>query len=200
MSGFDNEFNPEDVNRLMQARRTVKPPQFDERVIDRPIIEQILENANWAPTHGLRQPWRFKVYSGTARRHLSDLLPQLYLNSTPEEKRKPGKAEKLAANPLKASHVIALIMSPDISGKIPEIEDVEAVACAVQNMQLSARAYGIGSFWSTGAIIYESAARDIVGLAGEDQLLGFLYLGYPKHFFPPGAREPISDRVEWVDG
>jgi len=199
MSGDEQKFNPEEANLLIRSRRTVKPPQYDGRVIDREIVAEILENANWAPTHGLRRPWRFKIYSGVALKRLSDFLPQLYLDTTPEEKRKAGKTEKLAANPLAASHVIAIIMNPDVSGKIPEVEDIEAVACAVQNMQLSARAYGIGSFWSTGAMTYAAGARDFFELEADDQYLGLLYLGYPKHFFPPGAREPVSDRVEWID-
>ena len=198
MSASNAEFNPEEVNRLIRGRRTVKPPQYDGREIDRAIVEDILENANWAPCHGLRQPWRFKVYSGKGLERLSAFLPKLYLEATEEAKRKPGKTEKLAANPLAASHAIALFVHPDASGKIPEIEDIEAVACAVQNMQLSARSYGVGSFWSTGAMTYADSARDFFGLEGDDRYLGLLYLGYPKHFFPPGAREPMADRVEWI--
>ena len=47
---------------------------------DSSIIEQILENAKWAPTHGLNEPWRFVVFSGNSRQQLSDFLTGWYIS------------------------------------------------------------------------------------------------------------------------
>ncbi|WP_157887063.1 hypothetical protein [Hymenobacter sp. PAMC 26628] len=44
---------------------------------------------------------------------------------------------------------------------LPEIAEVEALACAVQNLALSAHAYGLGSFWSSGGVAYTEAAKAI---------------------------------------
>lgn len=59
------KFNPEEVTKIIRGRRSQFPAQFKENdpVADS-IIEEILENANWAPTHKLTQPWRFIVYTG----------------------------------------------------------------------------------------------------------------------------------------
>ena len=48
-----------------------------------------------------------------------------------------------------SSAIIAVSMKRDVTEKIPEIEEIEAVACAIQNMLLTATAYGLGTFWSS---------------------------------------------------
>ena len=47
-------------------------------------IEQILENANWAPNHKKTEPWRFKVFRGAALERLSDYLGEWYRANTAE--------------------------------------------------------------------------------------------------------------------
>src|ERR1700694_5931534 len=44
---------------LLQGRRSVR--QFQDRAVDRALIEQILEAARWAPSPHGRQPWRFVI-------------------------------------------------------------------------------------------------------------------------------------------
>src|SRR5450759_1599175 len=44
---------------LLQGRRSVR--QFQDRAVDRALVEQILEAARWAPSPHGRQPWRFVV-------------------------------------------------------------------------------------------------------------------------------------------
>ena len=56
------------ITELIRHRRTVKPidnagsSNYSEREITRETIELLTANANWAPTHGLTEPWRFCVY------------------------------------------------------------------------------------------------------------------------------------------
>ena len=58
-------FNVEEVNKIIRGRRSMFVAQFKENdPVDDAIIEEMLENANWAPTHKLTQPWRFIVYTG----------------------------------------------------------------------------------------------------------------------------------------
>lgn len=45
---------------------------------------------------------------------------------------------------------------------IPEVEDIEAVACAVQNMYLSVTAYGLGGYWTTGGVTYKEEAKSFL--------------------------------------
>jgi nitroreductase len=65
-------FDPELINGLMRQRRSLYQQQYSEDIIDDRIVDQILENANWAPTHKLTEPWRFVVFKGDGRRKLAE--------------------------------------------------------------------------------------------------------------------------------
>lgn len=53
------------VSELIAKRRSIFPRDFTGEAVPREVIEQMLEAANWAPTHKKTQPWRFVVL-GTA--------------------------------------------------------------------------------------------------------------------------------------
>ena len=89
-------------------------------------------------------------------------------------------------------------MKRDERDKIPEIEEIESVACAVENMYLTATAYGIGCYWGTGDVTYMEEAKAFFGLGVKDKLLGFMYVGKPRIDWPKGHRTPIDQKVNWV--
>lgn len=198
MQPADNQAVIAAVRDTIRERRTIKPALMSSRVIERAVIDDILEAAQWAPTHGRTEPWRFRVYAGEARRDLAGRLVALYRAGVPADKQKPEKIEQLEENPLRASHVIAVWMKRGTNEKIPEIEEIEAVACAVQNLQLMARAHGVASFWGTGIQAYHEAAGDLFNIAPPDRFLGVVYLGYPAKVFPRGHRTGLDPKVEWA--
>ena len=109
-----------------------------------------------------------------------------------------GTYEKLQNTPLLASHIIALCMKRTTTKRIPEIEDVEAVACAVQNIYLSVSAYGLGGYWTSGGVTYKEEAKSFFGLGEEDKLLGFFYIGHVAVPSPSAKRKPLEEKVRWV--
>jgi nitroreductase len=192
-------FDIKEVNRLISSRRSVYPNMYSGEVISDEIIENILENANWAPTHALTEPWRFTVFTGEGLKKLAEFQSNLYKKTaTANGNYDDTKFLKLAGKPLLASHIIAIGMKRSANKKIPEIEEVEAVACAVQNMYLTATAHGVGCYWGSGGITYQEDAKAFFGLGEKDKLLGFMYLGIPKTKWPEGRRKPIADKVNWV--
>src|SRR5690606_26805502 len=110
------------------------------------------------------------------------------------------KYDNHVQRPLQSSVVIALGMARDPKGKIPAHEEAYAVACAVQNMYLTCTAYGLGAFWSTGAVLTGESMVRFLGLGPDDQCLGLFYLGYPAGEWPKGYRKPLPDLVEYVSG
>jgi nitroreductase len=191
-------YNTEQINHLIRHRRSTYPPQYSGEVIDKAIVEQILENANWAPTHGKTEPWRFIVFTGEGIKKLAQYQADMYQKNTPEQDFQEDKYEKLLSQPLSASHIIAIGMKRQPSGKIPEIEEIESVACAVQNMYLTANAYGLGCYWGSGGITYKPEAKSFLGLEQDDKLLGFFYLGVIAKASPDNTRTPIQEKVTWV--
>lgn len=188
------------LNQIIRQRRTLKPEKMDAaRPVSKAIIEQMLYNANWAPTHGLNEPWRFKVFTGKVRKELGVFLSQCYQNFVSPEKFQATKYEKIKQRPLIASHIIAICMKRQEKTKIPVLEDIEAVACAVQNMHLTATAYGVAAYWNSAAFVYGEEMKAFLGLGAEDRCLGFLYVGYSTVAWPVGKRKPIEDKVEWME-
>ncbi len=184
------------ANALIRRRRTIKPVDMSEKPIENLHLATILENGNWAPTHGMTEPWRFFVYTGDSRRRLGEFLQQTYDQLTPADEVRPEKREKLGAQPLLAPAVIAIGMEREPDGKIPEIEEIEAVACAVQNMHLTASAIGMAAFWSSPPIVYSDEVRDWLGLGKGGKCLGLFYLGWPKsEDWPIGARGDVADKI-----
>ena len=190
---------PELFNQLARNRRSVFPDQFDAgKPVDDVIINEILINACQAPNHGRTEPWQFTVFSGVGLKKLAGFQSELY-KTTSGENFKQATYEKLRSNPLLASHIIALGMKRTTTKRIPEIEDIEAVACAVQNIYLSVSAYGLGGYWTTGGVTYLEEAKSFFGLKEEDKLLGFFYIGHVAIPSPPAKRSALEEKITWVE-
>ena len=186
------------LNELIRSRRSVFPKQFvPGKPVDNDIIEQILINATWAPNHGQTEPWHFTVFSGEGLQKFASFQSELY-KQTSGENFQQGNYEKLQQTPLLASHIIALGMKRTTTKRIPEIEDIEAVACAVQNIYLSVTAYGLGGYWTSGGVTYKAEAKEFFGLGEEDKLLGFFYIAHVEVPSAPGKRQPLENKVTWI--
>ena len=61
---------PNELSFIIKNRRSVFPKSYTDEKIDKRIIMEMLENANWAPTHKLTQPWRFCVFEGDGIKRL----------------------------------------------------------------------------------------------------------------------------------
>jgi nitroreductase len=188
--------NISEISELIKKRRSIFPPMYNEVEISKETIQQVLENANFAPTHKLTEPWRFKILRGSARGRLAAFLVEHYKLITPLEQQTEKKLRKTAENPLLSSCVIAICMKQH-QDTVPEWEEVAAVAMAVQNMWLTCTALGIGSYWSTPNAIEH--LDEPLGLAHDERCLGLFYMGYSDVVLPEGKRNPIGDKVEWIE-
>ncbi|MBK8311051.1 MAG: nitroreductase [Chitinophagaceae bacterium] len=191
--------NAVSFNELARNRRSTFPDQFvaGKKVEDN-IINEIITNASWAPNHGKQEPWHFTVFSGDGLQKLASWQSELY-KELAGENFKEITYSKLQQNPLKASHVIALCMKKTANKNIPEVEDVAAVACAVQNIYLSVTAYGLGGYWTTGGVTYKEKAKEFFGLDEEDKLMGFFYIGYIAIPTTGVTRKPLEEKLTWIN-
>lgn len=140
--------------------------------------ETIFRAALRAPDHGQLRPWRFVQVEGDARSQVgaivADVEAQCY-GPLSEAQR-----SKAAARLMRAPLVLLVLAKVKGHPKVPPIEQQLSVACAVQNMLLAAHALGLGAMWRTGLVTFEPLLAERLGLAADEQLLGFLYLGTPK--------------------
>lgn len=188
--------NFEIVAGVIKNRRTIKPFMMNGQKIDNAQVTQLLELADWAPNHGLTEPWRFVVYANPA--DFCSAHAALYKQNTPTEEFAQGVYDNLAHQGDKASHVIVVVMQRGNLPKIPAFEEIAATACAIENILLGATAGGFASYWGTGGMILKPAMRTFLDLDDEDEVMGVLYLGYADEQ-PKGIRRiPLSEKVKWA--
>ncbi|WP_009961607.1 nitroreductase family protein [Verrucomicrobium spinosum] len=193
--------NPfQSITDHIRHRRSVKPADMDPgRPVGRGLLEALMENANQAPTHGMTEPWRFHVIQGAARADLATCMQAVYREIMPALEFREDKYRKITESTQLAPVIIAIVMARRGGAKIPELEEIEAVACAVQNLHLSASAAGLAGYWSTPALVYERQFADWLQLGPDDRCLGLFYLGWPKPGFvwPEGRRSPVQGKITW---
>lgn len=193
------KFSVSEITDLIRERRTIRPKDYTERVVQRDMLERILTNGTWAPNHGMTQPWRFKVYTGDGRHSLGTTLQDAYKKTTPADKFLERKWRGLMDNPMSSSVVVAICMKRQEIGKISELDELLAMGCCVQNMYLTCTAYGLGAFWSTPKVMSEQSVSSFLNLEEGERCLGFFYIGYPVGDWPKGYRTPLAEKVEWID-
>jgi nitroreductase len=133
-----------------------------------------------------------------SRQRLSQFLGKTYLELTPVDKQVDAKLAKMLRRPMISSVVIAVSMKRQIEEKILEIEEIEAVACAIQNMHLTCTAYGLGGFWATPKLIYTEQMNAFLGIDEKDKCLGLFYIGYPAIDWPSSHRIPLEYHTQWL--
>lgn len=161
---------------MIAARRAIYPKQMSGEKVPQKILEKALELANWAPTHRNTEPWRFKVYNGESMNSLLDLCKDCYVKTTPVEKFKSIKLDKIEERKSKVSHIVAICMKRNEI--IPEWEEIAATAMAVQNMWLSLSESGkYGGYWSSPAYAMGEDFRNFLKLKDNERCLGLFYIG-----------------------
>jgi len=189
-----------DINTLIKNRRSVFPKDYTGEKVDDTIIRQILENANWAPTHKLTEPWRFMVYTGEGLTKLAGIQAEVYKKVTEADGSfKEERYQNLLTKPMQSSHIILVYMKRDERKSLPEIEEAGAVFCAIQNMYLTATAYGVGCYLSTGGITYFEESKAAFGLLPDDRIIGFMHFGMPKNVGVNRKRGPVDAKISWLN-
>jgi nitroreductase len=186
------------ITQLIQRRRSIYPPMYDTtRPIERATIEQVLDNARWAPTHKRTQPWRFRVFhSAESRKALGQYLADYYLNNTEKEQISEQKHQKMLENPQRAGAVVAIIMQRDAAESLPEFEEIAAVAMAVQNMWLTCTELGLGCYWSTPSAILK--ADEFLQLQPGQRCLGIFYMGWHHAPDMQGQRKELAEVTTFI--
>jgi nitroreductase len=187
-----------DVLDAIRLRRSVKPERLRPDPVARTLVEQLLDAANWAPSHGLTEPWRFVVFTGEGRRALHAAMVETL---EPEGHPAPGpddpRRRKLEEKNLNAPVIVAIVCHPGPAPKIVEHEEIASTAIAVHNMHLLARSMGLAAFWSSGAKAFDPRIARFLELAPPARCLGFLYVGWPAGPWPEGRRGPVGEKVRW---
>jgi len=179
----------------IKTRYSAKTVKTD--AVPREVIEKILDAANHAPNHYKVRPWRFFVLTGNARNKLGEVMAASQNDRMPDL---PQEAlDKTRALPLRAPVVIAVGVDKPAEPKVLDLENYAAVSAACQNMLLAAHALGLGAIWRTGEWARDAKVKQFFGLAEDQHIAGFIYVGYPDVIGEPLPRPSFEDRTAWME-
>ncbi len=174
--------------RVMRPKVSDEPPSKAE-------IEELLEAAARAPSHHLTEPWRFYVLTGDAKRRVANAIAAAATESgmEPDDARADGE-KKVSRAPV----IVVFTCLPSTEPGVVEQEEFASVAMAVENFLLAAHAKGLGAMLRTGPAAYHPSIRTELGLAPDESVVGFVYLGYPAGDRAVTPRATASEKTVWL--
>lgn len=184
------------LTQIIKRRRSIFPISYTGQEVPVPVIKQILESANYAPTHKLTQPWRFIVFRNEGKLKLGQELARLYKEVTPANQFLQKKYDSIVEKAEQSSCIITLNLKLH-SDKVPEWEELAALACAVQNMALTAEALNVGAYWSSPGMLAE--LKYYLNLDEQEKCYGLFYMGYHNEPERTAQRHPVEDKIKWVE-
>lgn len=184
------------LTNIIKRRRSIFPVSYTQQEVPVTVIKQILESANYAPTHKLTQPWRFIVFRNEGKIKLAEELARLYKEMTPDHQFLQKKYDSIVEKAKQSSCIITLNAKLH-TDKVPEWEELAALACAVQNMALTAEALNVGAYWSSPGMI--ANLKDYLNLEEKEKCFGLFYMGYHNEEPRDAVRGPIEDKIKWIE-
>ncbi len=166
------------MNAIELLLERVSTPMLENPGPSDQQLDIMFQAALRAPDHARLRPWRFLTVSGEAREALGELLAKVAVEDQPDLSE--DALARFRGMPLRAPMLVLAICPVKEHPKVPEIEQKMSLAAAVQSLLLAAHAQGVGAIWRTGALCYHPSLARGLGLADNEQLMGFVYLGKPS--------------------
>jgi len=136
-------------------------------------LEIIKKAALKVPDHGGLAPWQFFIVEEAGRERLGEIYYQSAIAEQQDEKT-ISRAKEL---PQRAPMIIIAVAKYQAHPKVPRSEKVKSAGWAVFAKQQAAFAQGLAGIWRTGYFAQSAAVKKALGLAEQDEIVGYLYLG-----------------------
>ena len=161
---------------LLKSRRSLKPTMFTTPGPTDAELTEILTIASRVPDHKKLNPWRFIVFSGSARAKAGDLFAKACIaedDMEPSDVRLQTERTRFLRAPLVIAVVSRFVEKPGV----PEMEQLLSTGAAAFNLCLAANAMGFGTCWITEWIAYSPTVSAGLGLQPGERIAGFIYIG-----------------------
>ncbi len=184
-----------DVQEAIRTRYTAD--SFSEETAPRAVIERLIEAAIWAPNHFMTEPWRFHVVAGAEREAMGEALVEWLLSDANPDTPDEDEVERGRTTAMRSPVMVVVSQTHDPEGGPGrDLEDYAACCCAIQNLMLAAHAEGLTTKWATGRTLRYQGMKDHLGLAPDDRIVGFVFVGYPAED-APADRQRKPPIVDW---
>jgi nitroreductase len=185
--------SPVAVDRLafLLNRRSVKPAMMAEPGPSAAELELILTAAARVPDHKKLAPWRFIVFEGEARASFGAVLVAACKAedaTPPSDVRLDLERQRFLRAPVVVGVVSRYVETPGA----PRWEQELSCGAACMNLCLAANGLGFGSNWLTEWYSYSATVTAALGLAGNERMAGFVYIGTATERQPDRERPALG--------
>lgn len=193
----------------IQTRRSIR--KYKPAPVSEEDIKTILQAGILAPSSKNRQPWKFIVVSGHARKGMTEAMRQgleREMNS-PKDALLPDSRQHLkgaehtlhimeqAPATILIVNTLGLGLSAPLTPeeRIYEICNYQSIGAAIENMTLEAAKLGLGSLWICDIFFAYRELKEWMNAEGE--LAAALSIGYGDETPAPRPRRPLKEVTTW---
>ena len=176
-------------DRVSNNQLTEPAPSHDE-------WWDILDAASRAADHGNLKPWRFKIYEGDARRKVGEVYWRHAKSEV--EQLSDDKADVFIKKAFRAPAILLVYADIIDHPKVPEFEQLMAVAASSQQVLLGVEALGYAGIWRTGPAVFTDDAKEQLGLEANQQVVGLIYVGTPSVQAKRVEDTGVAERIVFV--
>lgn len=154
-------------------------------------MRALLEAAIRVPDHGKLVPFRLIELRGEDKLAFGALLTERAIRRDPQLPESKREKERLRYT--FAPLVMVVIARLDADAGIPEIEQKLCAGSVAHNLLLGAYALGFGAQWLTGWAAYDPEVAELLGLAANECVIGFVHIGTPQADIPDRDRPALDN-------
>ncbi|REB05978.1 nitroreductase [Sporosarcina sp. BI001-red] len=180
------------VRDAIISRRSIK--SFNGQPVEQSEIDDILEDAIWAPNHGNRNPWRFVLAAEDNYEQFLDVLREF---GVPKWKELSDETLEKQMSKFTSASAALFVIVPEDARQKQRLEDFAAASTMIQNIQLLAWDKGIGTCWKTPGFLDDPKFRDVLGVEPGERIISMLQFGHFDDLPKIKPRTPIEDKVTY---
>lgn len=171
------------LREIIRGRRSIKKGYTNQEV-KKELVLELLNDAVWAPTHGMREPWRFIFINQDHLPEFAEKVAKTY----PEEMQENRKNYLLEPNAI----LVVVMEAPPLPKQWDE--NFGATAAMIQNFWLLAWEKKLGVVWKTNPHIYNEEVKKLLNVQEHEKIVGFLHLGYFEDIPEDKGRTKADDK------
>lgn len=199
-----------DMEELLLSRRSIR--RYSSEPVTDNVVEKLIYAATCAPSAHNSQPWRFVVLKkpSTKQRLARAMGEQLRADRTrdgdPPDAIESDVARSFAR--ITTAPVVVIVcltmedtdFYPDERRRNAEHQmAVQGTSMAMQNMQLAARAAGLGAGVMCAPLFCPETVRQVCGLPVQWEPQGLITIGYPANAGKPFKRRTLRHVIRNLD-
>ncbi|MDZ4721481.1 MAG: nitroreductase family protein [Roseiflexaceae bacterium] len=196
------------IANIINGRRSVR--RFLDRRVPGEALIEILEAARWAPSPHGRQPWRFVVLrEAESKAHLAEAMGEEWQRQLALDGQDQARVEeRLRISRMRIRTAPVLIIPclylqeldqyPDAERqRAEEIMAIQSLGCAIQNMLLTAYAFGLDAGWMCAPLFCPEVVQAALDLEQTIIPHALIPVGYAAADPNRRPHKPIEELVVW---